>query len=159
MKAFRNSGRAQAAWVVISGGWLWATYAFVDFSSGCVSVCDGMGGAIGPQRDLVAQRVGRRIVRMTAKFADDDCSPSEQREGVVVARCRIRKNREKLQSGLRPFPTTLSEPDGLERVMSEQPCGSLVAKPRGRGASAPVCSGPSAGAGANFRHGNWELRG
>ena len=96
MKAFRNSGRAQAAWVVISGGWLWATYAFVDFSSGCGSVregaCDGMGGAIGPQRDLVAQRVGRRIMGLTAKNADGDCSSLSEVVAVVIASCMRRKN-------------------------------------------------------------------
>ena len=51
-----------------------------------------MGGAIGPQRDLVAQRVGRRIMSLTGRFADDDCSSSEQREGVVVARCSMQND-------------------------------------------------------------------
>ena len=54
--------------------------------------CDGMGGAIGPQRDLVAQRVGRRIMRLTAKNADGDCSSLSEVGGVVVASCMSRSS-------------------------------------------------------------------
>jgi hypothetical protein len=81
-----------------------------------------MGGAIGPQPDLVAQRVRRRVMPWTQKIADDDCSSSEEVAGVAVACWSFVEAFWKQESGLWPLSTTLSEPEGLVRDMSEQPC-------------------------------------